>query len=331
MNAAALEATGELAASFATGEPKSPSVTGPSRVTIVEHKTSSEDIGVGSMYWRKLQLDAQISNYLVGARALGFEPDGVLYDILRKPAQRPLEVNSKRKEPETPQEYFRRLFEDICSRPEHYYQRGVVVRLESEERDAAHDTWMTADMIRVSRNSGRWPRNVDACSNFNRLCEYWEVCSGQRSLEDPLFYERTESHPELDGKHRLPLLTSSSARTFRACARKYQFAYELGIRPKEKAGNLRFGQRIHKALESWMTDRDLDLALAAMASEAYDYDAAKAEAMIRGYHARWLHEPLEILAVETEFVSPLINPETGAASRTFMRAGKIDAIAKVAA
>ncbi len=60
------------------------------------------------------------------------------------------------------------------------------------------------------------------------------------------------------------------------------------------------------------------------------FDLARAEAMLRGYDARYGEEMgarYIVLAVEAEFRAPLVNPETGAASRTFQRGGKIDAIA----
>lgn len=300
-------------------------------ILVMEHKSSSEDIGLGSQYWAKLTLDDQISGYMVGARALGFPPDGVLYDVLRKPALRPYEKNSKRVFDETPEEYRDRCIDDIAKRPEYYYQRGVVVRLEDEERDAAYDTWVTADLIRLSRNASRWPRNVDACTQYNRMCDYWPVCSGQATIDDPTKYERGEPHRELDAKHHLPLLTASSARCFRACARRYYFAYELGARARAVAGTLSFGRRIHAGLEAWLsTGHNLDAALAAVRTGPLDFDSAKAEAMLIGYHSRWDAEPLHVLAVEREFVTDLVNPETGAKSRTFARAGKIDAIVQAA-
>lgn len=48
--------------------------------------------------------------------------------------------------------------------------------------------------------------------------------------------------------------------------------------------------------------------------------------MIIGYVARW-GAPRGIVSVEQQFEIDLINPETGAASRTFRMAGKFDAIA----
>jgi PD-(D/E)XK nuclease superfamily protein len=309
---------------------------------VLEHKTTSEDCGPGSRYWAKLTLDAQISTYLVGARELGFQPQGVLYDVLRKPALRPLEANRARSVKEAPREYRDRCFADIASKPDHYFQRGVVVRLEEEERDAAADVWQTAEQIREARTRGRWPRNVDSCEQYHRLCDYWEVCTGERSLDDPLFFEtKPGAHSELEAasKRHLPLITASSARTFRACARRYYFSYELKRRTRATAGSLAFGRLIHTALEAWWKaprDKALYASLLAMYEASRDgrgevhasYELAKAEAMMTGYTARWLDDTHEPLAIEAEFEAPLRNPETGALSRTFSLAGKLDGVVR---
>ncbi len=62
------------------------------RVFIVEHKTSSEDISTGSSYWARLRLDGQVSMYYLGAAALGYEVEGVIYDVLAKPGEKPLKA-----------------------------------------------------------------------------------------------------------------------------------------------------------------------------------------------------------------------------------------------
>lgn len=294
---------------------------------VIEHKTTSDDIAQGSKYWALLTIATQASQYMVGARALGFEPDGLLYDLLRKPALKPLEVNSKRSEPETPEAYRVRCLEAIAEDPDKYYQRGVVIRLEEEEKDAAYDAWQTAEQIRLSRNSGRWPRNTGACDAYHRLCDYFPICSGM-ATETDLRYEKTQAHPELDGKTHLPMLTASSAASYRSCPRKYSLAYEKGIRAKEPAGTLHFGTKIHLALEVWMKTKDLASSLLAMRSGAYSYDDAKAEAMIIGYDARWRDDPMEVLVVEKEFTAALVNPDTGAASRTWQLAGKLDGVVR---
>lgn len=56
---------------------------------VVEHKTSTEDIGPGSLYFEKLRLDDQCTIYLDGARSLGHEVRGVIYDVIRRPQQSP--------------------------------------------------------------------------------------------------------------------------------------------------------------------------------------------------------------------------------------------------
>jgi Holliday junction resolvase-like predicted endonuclease len=60
------------------------------RVYIVEHKTSSEDILDGSEYWLKLRIDQQISNYYKGAKSLGYDVVGCIYDVIGKPRHKRL-------------------------------------------------------------------------------------------------------------------------------------------------------------------------------------------------------------------------------------------------
>mgnify|MGYP007001753624 CR=1 FL=1 len=51
--------------------------------------TTSEDIGRGTDYWRRLRMDGQVSIYYAGSAALGYPADLCLYDVLRKPSLRP--------------------------------------------------------------------------------------------------------------------------------------------------------------------------------------------------------------------------------------------------
>jgi hypothetical protein len=202
----------------------------------VEHKTTSQEIGVGSRYWRRLTLDPQVSTYYAGAKALGHEVDHCVYDVIRKPALRPSQVpltdedgtkivldldgNRVRTKdgkkwrqtgdaelgyvlqtrPETPEEYEARLTEEVAAHPERYYQRGQVVRLEADERDAQLDAWQLTRAMREAEIAGRHPRNADACERYGRLCPYFDVCSGTASLEDESRFEQVERvHQELSG------------------------------------------------------------------------------------------------------------------------------------
>jgi hypothetical protein len=168
------------------------------RVLVVEHKTSSEDVGPGSEYWRRLRMDGQVSVYFEGARALGYDVAGCLYDVLKKPGQKPLQPNSKRTTPETPEEYGVRVAEAIGANGLAHYQRGEVVRLESEMTEALFDVWQLGQQIREAELAERFPRNPDACVRFGKTCPFFDVCTGQASLEDASLFRRSKDvHPEL--------------------------------------------------------------------------------------------------------------------------------------
>lgn len=168
------------------------------RTMLIEHKSSAEDLSPGSSYWARLRLDGQISVYYEGARSLGFDVEGVIYDVLGKPAIRPLKVNQKRKVDETPEEFFQRCAEAIAEDPSRYLARAEVVRLEADMVEAMTDVWQLGRSLHENTLAGRYPRNVDACFKFSRACPFWDVCCGQASLDDSTRYVRLDSvHPEL--------------------------------------------------------------------------------------------------------------------------------------
>lgn len=171
------------------------------RIVVVEHKTSGEDIGVGSSYWRKLQLDSQVSTYFEGAKALGFEVDAVLYDVIAKSKLRPYEKNSKREAVETPEEFKQRLIEQVAEVPDRFYQRGEVVRLEEERREFLFEVWQQAKLLQESRVAGFAPRNTASCFTWGKPCPYWAHCAEGASLDDTTKFRKLEHvHPELESQ-----------------------------------------------------------------------------------------------------------------------------------
>ena len=122
------------------------------------------------------------------------------------------------------------------------------------------------------------------------------------------------------------LLTNSRLRVYRECERKHDVMYRQQIRPVRESEVLRFGRLIHAGLEAWWRGEGLEGALAAVQVEADPLDRVKAEELLRGYDAHWQAPPDDVVGVEVEFRAPLINPQTGAPSRTWMHAGKIDAL-----
>ncbi|MDB4997094.1 MAG: nuclease superfamily protein, partial [Myxococcaceae bacterium] len=132
---------------------------------------------------------------------------------------------------------------------------------------------------------------------------------------------------------RLRVITTSEVRTFRRCPREHHFTYRLLVRARRTAEPLRFGTLIHHGLEKWFHTVSLDAAREAMWSmktkDTDAYELAKADAMITGYHHRWKDADLEVLAVEAPFECELINPLTGAPSKTYRLGGKIDAVVRL--
>ena len=137
----------------------------------------------------------------------------------------------------------------------------------------------------------------------------------------------------------LSLLTNSRLKVARACQRRHHLMFNMGIRPVAEPEALRFGTLIHKGLEAWwkaakqgLAGDALLLAMSvALASEEIDpFERVRLEEMLRGYHHRWQDtlQDYEVLAVELQFCAPLVNPQTGRASRIWELGGKIDALVR---
>jgi hypothetical protein len=138
----------------------------------------------------------------------------------------------------------------------------------------------------------------------------------------------------------LALLPESRCQVARRCLREERLRYVDGIVTAQTAETLRFGTLWHHAQEAWWLAKQRGESEAAWLTHAVSqlfwsatpetdaYELARAEAMMEGYHARWSGEQFEVLGVELEFRAPLLNPETGAASRTFQRAGRVDVVVR---
>lgn len=187
------------------------------QVFVVEHKSTSTDLDPGGFYWERLGGDSQVSIYWLGARALGYEPAGVLYDVLRKhgvpkratpPEQRKYTKATKtepsrlyagqRERDETVEEYDARLRGEVAEAPDRFYGRCNLVRHEHEERAALEDLWALAEQLRDDVRLARAPRAPAACFHHNRWCDFRSVCFGPEQLDNPLLFRRADKpHEEL--------------------------------------------------------------------------------------------------------------------------------------
>jgi len=179
----------------------------------IEHKTSSEDLSPGSVYWNRLRMDPQVSIYYSGMKALGHYPEGCIYDVIGKFGERPYKATpiekrkftkegklyaNQRAEDETLEEFEARLTALVAADPNAYYGRAEVVRTQQEIEESMNDVHAVATMMRDEERLERAPRNPDACFLYNRQCEFYGVCAGYENLEDESRYEKLETmHPEL--------------------------------------------------------------------------------------------------------------------------------------
>ena len=131
------------------------------------------------------------------------------------------------------------------------------------------------------------------------------------------------------------LWTTSRAKCFLSCQREHAYRYEQGYSAVSDRSALVFGTLVHAGLEAWWSDAckktrlesSISAFLAAKPSDYDPYEAAKIEALLIGYDARWSEEDFTTLAVEKEFRAPLVHPIAEERSENFDRGGKIDAIA----
>lgn len=127
----------------------------------------------------------------------------------------------------------------------------------------------------------------------------------------------------------LKLLTNSSIGAAKACMRRYELSYVLGLRPLDDGEARSAGTLFHSAVEA-RAHGGVDAGYAVIhASERPEYERARVDAMFTGHVWYWENQPLEEVATELAFRIPLLNPETGAASRTFVLAGKLDRIVRL--
>lgn len=189
------------------------------KLWVLEHKTSGVDTTPGADYWTALRLDSQISTYILACKVNGIDVEGVLYDVLNKPALKPLQATpvelrkytkAKKDEPsrlyanqrdadETEEEFYIRCLEAITAEPERYYRREFVRRTDEELNESALEIqqWASRALDNTKGSSLHLPvRNSTGCMRYGRLCEYFGACSGAQQIESyPLLQLRHQELP----------------------------------------------------------------------------------------------------------------------------------------
>lgn len=189
------------------------------RLALMEHKTTNRDFSPGADYWVALHLDKQLSIYVIAARALGYDVQTILYDVTRRPMLRPHKATpedkrkykadgtlyaNQRDRDETPEEFAARVTTDIAERPDYYFSRIEIARLQQDLDDCAWEVWQQQLAIREAQRSRRWYRNPNSCFTNYGSCEYLTICQGTTLAGEipPGFKVVEDLHPELSGTAR---------------------------------------------------------------------------------------------------------------------------------
>jgi len=206
------------------------------RLAVMEHKLLSEDLSSDSLLWKRLRIEHQISLYVVAARRLGYHVESVLYDVTCKPTIKPSQVaildengakivldahgdrvrterglyrqtgdTSKgyvlQQRPMTAEEWGEKLSADIAEKPEKYYARQEVPRLDQDLSEYEYELWDIQRTIREAQLNDRHYRtcNKNTCS----FCSYFSICTNGWKAGDTLpdgFVQLQNLHPELTGE-----------------------------------------------------------------------------------------------------------------------------------
>lgn len=143
---------------------------------IREHKTTSEDISPGAAYWRGIiHADPQVSMYLAA-----FGEKELEWDVLRKPALR-------QKNNESDKEFYDRLVESLLREPPRYYQRATIVRMRSEHEEHLANIKKVVKLMQLPVT-----RNRSSCFVYGRPCDFFDVCSGETTLDDDSRFQDSE-------------------------------------------------------------------------------------------------------------------------------------------
>lgn len=252
------------------------------RRVLIDHKTTSNDIAdPNAPYWRQLVIEGQASHYYLLEWLNGRKIDTAVWDCLKKPSIRPKKLTKAERasvvasrqyfgnelpidelewlqvdETESLLMYEHRLAHDCTvERPEYYFQRRGVPRMDSELHEYATELWAhSQDMLHANRTNYH-PRNSGACFTYGTACQFLGVCSGHDTIDSDKWERLEQVHAELDleGTDGRDVLTNSRIRCFQTCRRKEFYVYQLGVKPvdEEERENLYFGQLWHLCQQIW--------------------------------------------------------------------------------
>lgn len=139
-------------------------------------------------YKLKLQQERQISNNIMAIREEGKYCEGVVYDIIWKPAIR-------QKKDESSDEFQERKAECYRAEPERYFERLIVYRSDQDLKNAMTNLQQNFAMMGAGKMFG-YPKNETACEKWGTLCPFFSAgCMDE--MEPQGFEVREQKFPEI--------------------------------------------------------------------------------------------------------------------------------------
>lgn len=131
----------------------------------------------------------------------------------------------------------------------------------------------------------------------------------------------------------MEILTYSRIKLRKNCPCAEHFRYDECLSLRNKKSALQLGSAVHKGLETNSIDEALCtfeniFPISQEEQDKLDITKATCKAMLQGYFSKygyWNENTIK----EYEFKIPIVNPKTKAKSRTFVLAGKVDAITQI--
>lgn len=158
------------------------------KMLIQEHKTTSESLAVDSNYWKTIVLSPQAGLYYMVANQMDWDVEGIVYNVIRTPQIR-------RKKDEDVDSYMERIADDMIGNQESYFKRMQYNFTPEQVEEFQKDLVECWEIMEYGKRRGIAPRYTNNCKQGYFVCEYFDLCSGQSSVDGRKYYKGGYSKP----------------------------------------------------------------------------------------------------------------------------------------
>jgi hypothetical protein len=130
-------------------------------------------------YWEKISFNQQVMLYMFLAKMNGYSVDRVVYDVTRRPMQRPRKTENEQK-------FLARVADEVYERRHEYFQRRTYYYTDEELEHNFENMQRIVGSMPVPGDY--YPEHRNSCGAFGKLCEFFEVCTGTEELTNEELY-----------------------------------------------------------------------------------------------------------------------------------------------